>query len=224
MDAIEKALQEGKSTLSEFESKRLLAAYGIPVTREVLVASREDLLAAVRAIGFPVVLKGSTAEVSHKTEKGLVKVDIRTEEEAEAAFEALMAAAPRGSEVLVQEMVGGKRELMAGLTRDPQFGPCVMFGLGGIFTEILHDVSFRVAPLTRADALGMMAEIRGHKILDAIRGMEPVDRQALADILMNLGKMGLEHENVKEVDINPLIVRDGIPVAVDSLVVVQRSA
>lgn len=222
MNAIEKALQKGKSALSEFESKRLLAAYEIPVTRETLVKNRQDLLVAVRKIGFPVVLKGSVPEVSHKTEKNLVRVDVRTEREATTAFDELMASIPHGSEVLVQEMVTGKRELMAGLTRDPQFGPCVMFGLGGILTEILHDVSFRVAPLTRADALAMMEEIRGRKILEAIRGMEPVDRDVLAAILMSLGRIGLEHEEVKEIDINPLIVRNGTPVAVDSLVVLQR--
>jgi len=224
MDAINNALLKDGSTLSEYESKKLLASYGIPITREILVTNQKDLESAVREIGFPLVLKGSTAEVSHKTEKGLVRVDIRTREEAVRAFQDLLGSLAPDGGVLVQEMIEGKRELVAGLTRDPQFGPCVMFGLGGIFTEILEDVAFRVAPLNRSDALAMMQDIRGHKILDSIRGMEPVDREALASILISLGKIGLEHEEVQEIDINPLIVRKGIPVAVDALVVIQREA
>jgi acetyl-CoA synthetase (ADP-forming) len=116
-------------------------------------------------------------------------------------------------------MVKGDRELMVGLTRDPQFGPCVMFGLGGIFTEILEDVSFRMAPLTANDALAMMSEIRGSKILRATRGMPAVDQNRMAEILVNIGRMGLEHERIKELDINPLKIRDGQPVAVDALIV-----
>jgi len=123
--------------------------------------------------------------------------------------------------VLVQEMVKGKRELVAGLTRDAQFGPCVMFGLGGIFTEILKDISFRVAPLEKRDALEMMQEIKGHKILNSIRGMDAADLNILADILVALGRIGLENENIKEIDINPLILSGGKPVAVDALVVLE---
>ena len=110
---------------------------------------------------------------------------------------------------------------MVGLTRDPQFGPRVMFGLGGIFTEILKDVAFRVAPLTRQDALEMMQEIKGHRILDAVRGMEAADRDRLADMLINVGRIGLENENVKEVDINPVIISGKNPIAVDALVVLE---
>jgi hypothetical protein len=126
-----------------------------------------------------------------------------------------------GVGVLVQEMVKGQRELMAGLTRDPQFGPCVMFGLGGIFTEILKDVSFRLAPLEEKDALDMMEEIKGHRILDAIRGMEQVNRRTVAGILIALGAVGVENERIKEIDVNPLIIRKGEPIAVDALVVLE---
>jgi acetyl-CoA synthetase (ADP-forming) len=221
MDAIKAALQEGRLTLSEYESKLLLASYQIPVAKESLVSNHAELDAAMKDIGFPLVLKGASAEISHKTEKGLVLVDIRTAEEARRCFHDLMGSMPRGAQVLVQEMVSGKRELLAGLTRDPQFGPCVMFGLGGIFTEILNDVTFRVAPLSRRDAADMMGEIRARKILDAIRGMEEVNREALANILINLGKIGLDHDVIKEIDINPLIVRNGTPIAVDALVVLD---
>jgi acetyl-CoA synthetase (ADP-forming) len=122
--------------------------------------------------------------------------------------------------VLVQEMVKGQRELVVGMTRDPQFGPCVMFGLGGIFTEILKDVSFRKAPLEKRDALEMMREIKGQKILDAVRGMEAANIDVLADILINVGKIGVENDKIKEIDINPIILSKGQPIAVDALVVV----
>jgi acetyl-CoA synthetase (ADP-forming) len=124
--------------------------------------------------------------------------------------------------VLVQEYVRGQRELVAGLTRDPQFGPCVMFGLGGIFTEVLKDISFRLAPLEREDALEMMKEIKGHKILEATRGMEAADLDALSDILVTVGKIGLENEVIQEIDINPLILSGAKPIAVDALIVLKR--
>ncbi len=222
MEIIENALREGRSLLSEYESKQLLKLYGIPATKETLVHHREELAAAAQEIGYPLVLKGCAPEISHKTEKGVVRLDIRNYEEAVSAFDQVMAQMDsRKGAVLVQEMVKGSRELMAGLTRDPQFGPCVMFGLGGIFTEILEDVAFRLAPLATRDALEMMRDIRGHKILDAVRGMEAVDTEALARILISVGRIGLENEQVKEVDINPLIVRGRIPLAVDALVVLE---
>ena len=123
--------------------------------------------------------------------------------------------------VLVQEMIKAERELVIGMTRDPQFGPCVMFGLGGIFTEILKDISFRIAPLEKRDALEMMQDIKAHKILEPIRGMEAADLEMLSEILINIGQIGLEHDNVKEIDINPVLLRKGKPVAVDALVVLQ---
>jgi len=220
MEIIQKVLGEGRHVLSEYESKLLLAQYGIPVTREIVVEDETDLISAARDIGYPLVLKGCSSEISHKTETNIIRLDIRTDEEATAAFrqiKANMNGRPGG--VLVQEMVRGQRELMAGLTSDPQFGPCVMFGLGGIFTEILKDVSFRLAPLKHLDALDMMQEIKGHKILEAVRGMEPADTDMLAQVLIRLGDIGVENDPIKEIDINPLIIRDGKPVAVDALVV-----
>lgn len=220
MKIVDEAVKKGKTALSEFESKQVLASYQVPVTREILVTDKKDLAKAAQEIGYPLVLKGCSSEIAHKTEKSLIQVDIRDDQEAEAAFEGIMANMP-GSDgaVLVQEMVKGKRELVVGLIRDPQFGPCVMFGLGGIFTEILKDISFRVAPLEKRDALEMMAEIQGHKILDAVRGMEAVDMDLMADILINVGRIGLENDSVKEIDINPLIISGNKPVAVDALFV-----
>lgn len=165
MEIIEKALKEGQTTLSEYESKQVLASYGIPVTRELLVDSVQDLINATKEIGYPLVLKGCSSGIAHKTEKGLIRVDIRNEAEAKAAFEEIAANIGTEDAILVQEMVKGQRELVIGLTRDPQFGPCVMFGLGGIFTEILKDISFRVAPLEERDALEMMQDIKGQGVL-----------------------------------------------------------
>ena len=222
MEIIEKVLSEGRTILSEYESKQLLAAYGIPVSREAIVLDKADLMPVLHTIGYPMVLKGCSPRISHKTEQGVIHVDIRNDDEALAAYNEILSKMDQnGDSVLVQEMVKGQREVMAGLTRDPQFGPCVMFGLGGIFTEILKDVSFRLAPLERRDALDMMLEIKGHKILDAIRGMEQVNRQTLGEILIALGRIGLENERIKEIDVNPLIIRKGEPVAVDALVVLE---
>jgi len=222
MDVIEQAAKEGRTALSEYESKLLLASYGIPITHEILVNEQDELAAAIDRVGLPVVLKGCSPAVSHKTEKALVRLDIRSLDEARAVFNEIKTAMNEsGAAVLVQEMVKGPRELMVGLTRDAQFGPCVMFGLGGIFTEVLKDVSFRLAPLEERDALEMMTDIKAHRILDAIRGMEPVDRNEMARILVNVGRIGVEDDRVKEIDINPLIVRGGRPVAADALVVLE---
>ena len=219
---LEKAIREGRKTLSEYESKDLLKSYGIPVTREILARSREECMKAAQAIGYPLVLKGCSPHLAHKTEKGLVKVDIRSEQEAVLAFDDLTSRM-EGNEkdILVQEMVKGPRELVAGMTRDPQFGPCVMFGLGGIFTEILRDIAFRVAPLEKRDALDMTQEIKAHKILGAVRGMPAADLDLLCDILVKVGEIGLENEFIQEIDINPLILSGAKPVAVDALIVLK---
>ena len=119
----------------------------------------------------------------------------------------------------MQEMVSGQREVMIGMVRDAQFGPSVMFGLGGIFTEILQDVSFRVAPVRKRDALDMMAAIRAHRILDGVRGMKPVDRHVMAQAIMALGRIGLDFPEISEIDVNPMIIRGSRPVAVDGLIV-----
>ncbi len=222
MKRIEDAGRDGRVLLSEYASKQMLAENGIPITREVLVTDAADLARAVRGIGFPIVMKGCSSTTAHKTEKGLVRIDIRDEAEARAAFaEILPQVEGEGKGVLVQEMITGKRELVMGLTRDPQFGPCVMFGLGGIFTEILKDISFRVAPIEKRDALEMMEEIRGHRILGPVRGMPAADLDALADMLIRLGRIGMENEQIREIDLNPVILSDERPVAVDALVVLD---
>ncbi len=219
---IEKALKEGRKVLTEHESKALLRAYGIPVTREIVVTNQEELIKATRDIGYPLVIKGSSPDLIHKTEQGMVRVDLRNDEEALTAFQEIMSNMQNQEKaVLVQEMVKGRRELMVGMTRDAQFGPCVMFGLGGIFTEILKDISFRVAPIEKRDAEEMMQEIKASKILGNVRGMPAADLQELSEILIKVGEMGLENDAIKEIDINPLILSGSRPVAVDALVVLS---
>jgi acetyl-CoA synthetase (ADP-forming) len=219
---IDDALKEGRSRLSEYESKLVLASYGLPVTSERLAENHAELNTAADRIGYPLVIKASSHDIAHKTEKGLIRVDVRNDEEAQIAFDEIIDAMNgAGNAVLIQEMIRGQRELVVGLTRDPQFGPCVMFGLGGIFTEILDDTAFRVAPLEKYDALDMMKDIKAHKILDAVRGLKAVDRNALAEMLITVGRIGIENENIKEIDINPVIISNGKPVAVDALVVLD---
>ena len=220
---IEKAISEGKTTLSEFDSKRILAAYGISITHEILTDDLAQAEAAVAQIGYPVVLKVCAAKIAHKTEQGLIELGIKNSAEMQCAYHNLAAKArDLGGRILIQEMVKGSRELVAGLTRDKDFGPCVMFGLGGIFTEALGDVSFRVAPLTEQDAREMCGEINGYRVLAGIRGLEAVRMDLLSKCLKNLGQIGLDHPAVREIDINPLIVRDGQPVAVDALIVLEE--
>jgi acetyl-CoA synthetase (ADP-forming) len=220
MKLIDDALNEGRFQLSEYESKQVLASYGLPVTDEILANTPEELIKAAAKIGYPLVIKACSADIAHKTEKGLIRVDVRNDGEAKTAFNEIVASMNgAGKTVLIQQLIRGQRELVVGLTRDPQFGPCVMFGLGGIFTEILEDSVFRVAPLEKFDAMDMMQEIKAHKILDAVRGLEAVDRELLADILIKVGQIGIENEDIKEIDINPVIISRGKPVAVDALVV-----
>ncbi len=211
---------EPPAALSEHDAKRLLAEYGIPVTRELLATSEFEATDAAAAIGYPVALKGSAVGLTHKSEEGVIRLDLRNSQELTAAYREIEAAAARPLDgILVQEMVHGERLLVVGLLRDNQFGPCVMFGLGGIYTEILDDAVFRIAPLERRNALTMMEEIRGAAILGPARGAAPADRRALSEILITLGTLGLENERVSAVDINPLILRDdGTPVAVDAAV------
>ncbi|MEC7488732.1 MAG: acetate--CoA ligase family protein [Pseudomonadota bacterium] len=215
------ALKAGSKTLSEYDSKRVLAAYGVPITRERLVSNVGTARDAARRIGYPVVLKGCAAEMMHKTDAGLVAVGLSSPKDLTLAFKVLSERAGSNFDgaFLVQEMVKGDRELMIGMTRDEQFGPSVMFGLGGIFTEILEDVSFRLAPLRMTDAGEMMSEIKASKILNEMRGLPKVDRRILARAIIGVGRAAVDNPEIAEIDINPLIVAGSKPLAVDGLIV-----
>jgi acetate---CoA ligase (ADP-forming) subunit beta len=224
MDWIADAVKAGKTALNEYEAKRFLEGFGIPVCRERFVPDEEKAVRAAGDLGYPVVLKAAGERLQHKTELGAVALNLKSEGEVREEARRLLAIA--GCEgLLVQEMVKGDRELVCGLTRDGQFGPCVMFGLGGIFTELIDDAVFRVAPLTTTEALGMMEEIRTVKILQPFRGQPAVDRDALARIIVAVGEIGHRYEHVREIDINPIKVRkDGSLVAVDALVTIQAKS
>ena len=207
-------------SLSEDESRKVLEEYGIPMAVAELTTTSREAVDAAAEIGYPVVLKGCGADLTHKSEAGIVKLDLRTSSDVTSAFRAIQTATGGVLDgVLVQEQVHGVRELVAGMIRDPQFGPCVMFGLGGILTEALDDVSFRIAPVERRDAMAMMDEIRSAAILGPIRGMAAADRSVLSKTLLALGRIGLEHEEIEAIDINPLLLQeDGTPVAVDAAI------
>ncbi len=220
---IQAALDRGQRALSEYQSKRVLAAYGIPVTEEMLVHDAEAAAAAAKKIGFPVAVKACGADLMHKTEAGCIRLNIGTEKEAAAAYAQVTAAASVKLEgVLIQGMVSGLRELVLGLTRDPQFGPCVMLGLGGVMAEIINDTVFRVAPFDSVEAEDMTQELRSRKVFEAFRGEPAADLAAVCRCLTALGEIGLAHSEIAEIDINPLkIDRWGGIKAVDALIVLK---
>jgi acetate---CoA ligase (ADP-forming) subunit beta len=209
-------------TLSEAESTALLAAYGVPCVPERLVADAIGAAAAVRELGLPVVAKLSGPAISHKSERGLVRLGLDTEDAvARAVSELLAAARPDDGDVqvLIAPMVQGARELIVGVHRDPQFGPCVMAGIGGVLAEAVADVAFRLAPITAVDAEEMLDELEGQALLGAVRGDAPVDRAAVTEVLLSLSRLVTGRDEILSVDVNPLLVdADGRPVAVDALV------
>ena len=223
MQVLEKALSLGKHALNEYESKILISAFGVPVVPEKTAQNVNDAVAVAEAMGFPVVLKALGSTLLHKTERGLVATNLTSSQAVIAAATAMSTEA--GFELegfLIQPFIQGKRELVAGLFRDKQFGPVVMLGLGGVFTEALADVTFRVAPITQSDALEMIDEIKSRRILEAFRGEAAADRDALVQTLMGISRLALAHPQISEIDINPLLISaDGGVCAVDALVVLK---
>jgi acetyl-CoA synthetase (ADP-forming) len=208
-------------TLSEADSKRLLGAHGVAFPDERQVTTASDAVAAAAEIGHPVVLKLGGDAIAHKTERGLVRLGLRDDDAVTDAAEALLAAArPEDGEVhlLVAPMLKGNRELIAGLHHDPQFGMTVMLGVGGILAEAVADVSFRLVPITRIDAGDMIDDLATQKLLGEFRGEPAVDREALIDVLVGLSAAAEADATIAAADLNPLIVVDGRPIAVDALV------
>jgi len=222
-EILRKAIDKKQKALSEYDSKRVVASAGVAITREGLAGSKDEAVKLAEDLGFPVVLKGCSSTVTHKTEMGMVKLNLGSSDDVARAYDDIMKAGMELDGVLVQEMIKGDREFVIGLTRDPQFGPCVMFGLGGIFTEVLNDVSFRVAPISEIDALEMIEEIKTKKLLDEFRGSPAVDKSALVKALVGIGKLGVEYDQISEIDINPVIISGDQPIAVDALVVLDNS-
>ncbi|MEQ8504488.1 MAG: acetate--CoA ligase family protein [Rhodospirillales bacterium] len=220
---IKDARAQGAGSLSEFQSKQVLAAYGVPVTAERLADDADGAAAAAADIGFPVALKGNAADLAHKTEAGLVEVGLADAQAVKTAAGRLLPKLPKGGQLLVQEMAAGKREFLIGMTRDPQYGPCVTFGLGGIFAEALADTVLRLAPVSEREALEMLDEIRAKALLGPYRGMPTVDKPALARAIVGVGQAAIAHPEIAEIDINPMIIAGERPVAVDALVVLSPS-
>jgi acetate---CoA ligase (ADP-forming) subunit beta len=211
------------STLSEVESKGRLAALGVPMLDERTVDTPRQAAAAAASMGFPVVVKLCGDAIAHKTERGLVRLNLANADSVEAASDELLAkATPDDGPVLllVAPMVRGTREFIAGATRDEQFGPCVMLGVGGVLAEALADVQIRLAPIERVDAEEMIEQLATQKLLGEFRGEPAVDRSALCDVLIGLSELITTDDQVVSVDVNPLIVSpsDGRPIAVDALV------
>lgn len=224
--ALAGAILRQHGALTEYDVKQILAAYGIPVTKEAPAHTAREAVIEARRIGYPVALKVLSPDISHKTEVGGIRLNLQTDKAVRDAYGEIMKSAARCaphavvSGVLVQEMLGEGVEVIIGVTRDPVFGPCVMFGLGGVFVEVLQDASFRVAPLAAYDAQEMIDEVKGARVLAGFRGKPASDKKALIDVLMRISTLALDFaDRIEELDINPLIVFSKGACVADALIV-----
>jgi succinyl-CoA synthetase beta subunit len=224
MTTIEMAIANKQQALSEYHSKKYLSTFGVPITREQLVQSVDEAVKTAEAIGFPVALKACSPELMHKSETGCIELGLTTPEAVQQAFILISEKIQVSLEgILVQEMIKGPRELVVGLTRDPQFGPCVMLGFGGVMTEVLKDTVFRVAPFDKIEAMDMIDELQSRTMLDAFRGQQPADLDMICQTLISVGQIGLQQKSIAEIDINPLIVSpNGQVKAADALIILER--
>jgi acyl-CoA synthetase (NDP forming) len=208
---IEKAKKE-KRPLLETEAKELLREYGIPVPDFKLIKSEDEIVGLAKEINFPIVMKIVSPDIIHKTEAGGVKVGIKDEKEAKAAYQDIIYKVKKYkkeakiSGVIAYSMIPQETEIIIGMMKDPCFGPTIMFGLGGIFVEILKDISFRILPLEERDAEEMISEIKGYQILKGIRGETPKDVKSIRDVLMKISQLVMENPEIKEIDLNPVFV------------------
>jgi acyl-CoA synthetase (NDP forming) len=224
MNVIAEAKKQNRAALDEQAGKALLAEFGVAVPQSVMVAGADEVGQKTKALKFPVVVKVMSPDILHKSDAGGVKVGLASAAEIEGAIRAMMLqpaiAAARIDGFLIEEMAPPGQEMVIGGLRDPQFGPLVMVGLGGIFVEVLADVSFRICPITRLDAQEMLAELKGAAILKGARGRKAVSQDAIVDALLKVGGENgllLRHAaDIKEADINPLIVSESGAVAVDA--------
>ncbi len=229
-EAIERARSEDRSVLTEIESKQVLAAAGIPVAEATLAASAEEAAKAAAKAGFPVVLKIVSPDVTHKSDVGGVKIGLEDEAAVRAAYDDIVAAVKerqpkaRIEGVAVQAMARPGTEVIVGMSKDPQFGPVLMFGLGGVLVEVLKDVAFRIVPLTPRDAGQMVREIKGYPVLEGYRGHDPADVARLEQAILTLSEFVEGHPEIKELDMNPVFAyKDGIT-AVDARIVLEEES
>ena len=213
--------ETGKKVLDEFEAKKVLKGLNLRVVKEVTTKSLEETLKAARKMGYPIVLKGVAEGQSHKSELGLVKLNLRDTDQLRSAYRKMLRVKMKPKSFLVQPMLRGDLELIAGVVRDPQFGPAVMLGLGGVRAEVYKDVAFRLAPLNRKDVFDMLSDLKGQVLLKGYRGSKPVNMENLADWLIKLGWLALKFEMIHEIDVNPLLVVGGEPVAVDASMILK---
>jgi len=217
-------LETNQTVLTEFESKELLKEIGIPIPNHHLTSSKEESISAAKDIGFPLVLKLVAEDVIHKSDTGAVKLDIKTEAEVVKAFDDLMQIpSQREKMISVQKMADEPiTELIIGMTTDAQFGPALMFGIGGILVELLEDVSFRIAPITEYDAKEMIHEIKGFPILDGYRGKPKADLNAIVETLLKISELVTKHEEINEMDLNPVFIYDKGLICVDARIILRK--
>ncbi len=219
MERVNKRSGKGPAVLDEQESKEWLKMAGLEVVKEKPAGGLDEILSAAGDLGYPVVLKGLQEGKVHKTEAGLVELNLNTPDQVTSAFHRMAAGEHRPSSFLVQPMLKGDLELIAGIIRDPQFGPTVMLGLGGVRAEIYKDVVFRLAPIEQADVYHMVSKLKGQALFKGFRGAPAVDMDLLAQWLIRLGEIALSFEQIQEIDVNPLLIVEGKPVAVDASII-----
>jgi len=224
---IGKALKEKRTVLTEIESKQLVSEAGIPVVESKLAKSKAQAVSMSREIGFPVVLKVVSPDIIHKSDSGGVKLGLANAAQVGRAYTEIIAAAKRTDSkaklhgVSVQKMARPGVEVIMGMSKDAQFGPVLMFGLGGVFVEVLKDVAFRIVPLVRRDASQMIREIKGYPVLEGYRGQEPANIKILEALLLKLSDFVDKTPEIKELDLNPILAYSDGAVAVDARVILE---
>jgi acyl-CoA synthetase (NDP forming) len=223
-ELLKKKLEANQTVLTEFESKELLTEIGISIPDQKLTSTKEETVSAAKNIGFPVVLKLMAEDIVHKSDTGAVKLNIKNEEETANAFEELMKIPSQAEKLIsVQKMADDPiTELILGMTTDAQFGPALMFGIGGILVELLEDVSFRIAPITEYDAREMIKEIKGFPILDGYRGKPKADIDAIVQTLLKVSDLVTKHEEIYEMDLNPVFIYDKGLICVDARIILKK--
>ncbi|MFC1952438.1 acetate--CoA ligase family protein [Chloroflexota bacterium] len=230
LQVIEAARHEGRTLLTEVESKQLLKQAGINVSDTRLATSKEEVISMSRQLGLPVVLKVASTDITHKSDAGGVKLGLKTVEQVGKAYDDILTSVRQKHPqakiqgVSVQNMARPGVEVIIGMSKDAQFGPVLMFGLGGVLVEILKDVSFRIVPLTTRDAREMIREIKGYPLLEGYRGQEAVDVSTLEDWLVKLSDFAEQNHEVKEIDLNPVFAYSQGAVAVDARVILEESS
>jgi acyl-CoA synthetase (NDP forming) len=225
--AMAKCRETGQRFLDNTEVKRILSYYGIPIVHEGVAQSVNEVKKVSESIGYPVALKIISPDIAHKTEAQAVKLNLRNPREVEEACSDLLAkiqAYKSGVKVegyLIQEMVEDGIETIIGLHTDPTFGPVIMFGLGGVWVELLKDVSFRAIPIERLDAMDMVEEIKGSRLFKGFRGKPPVDLKAIYEILLSVSRLGMELREIREMDLNPVFLREKGAVVADSRILMN---